>query len=117
MASLIERPDVAAFLAKVEDVARCAVVAPLVPGTEPTVGSCHKPMPCPDHGAAMLERLGFNPNIRQPREGELVTEQNAEPNTDIGAQPDAQPDQQAGDENIEADQVDRNDDATDADEG
>lgn len=65
MPSLIEYPEVAALFAKIEDVTRCAVVAPIVPGTPPGMGSCRKPMPCPDHGADMLNRLGFNPNIRQ----------------------------------------------------
>lgn len=59
MKSLLDHPEVAAFLAKVDRVTRCVVVAPIVPDGPPQMGSCGKPMPCPDHGAAVLERLGF----------------------------------------------------------
>lgn len=62
MADLLDHPQVASFLAKVDAVTRCAVTAPLVPD-EVVQGFCGKEMPCPDHGAAILASLGFSQEV------------------------------------------------------
>lgn len=95
--------------ASIAEATSCAVLAPIVPGDE-TYDRCGRLLPCPDHGVAALRSLGFvddetlqrlrsKPNIRLP-EGPTMSISDAEPNTDIGAQPDDTQDAEVSDTEV-----------------